>query len=96
MLSIKAIGKFLCLLKSYSLPNNKSLDLTKLKISADNKLNVTQMLQFVFDRVETIWEKTENGSYQRFTPFSTMFSAGFSPRVIKTCQCAVRYQQTLL
>ena len=34
-----------------SLPNDKILDMTKLKVFADNKINVTQMMISVFDRL---------------------------------------------
>ena len=40
-----------------SLPNDKILDQTKLKACADDKINVTQKLQFVIESVKTSWEK---------------------------------------
>ena len=42
-----------------SLPNDKILDETKLKAFADDKINVAQMMVFVFDRVENIVENGE-------------------------------------
>ena len=51
-----------------SLPNDKVLDLTKLKAFADNKINVTQMLKFSLGRVENV-EKGENAGYQHFLLF---------------------------
>ena len=39
------------------LPNEKFLGMTSLKASADDKLNVTKITIFLFDRVETLWEK---------------------------------------
>ena len=35
-------------------PHDKTLDQTKLKTFADDKLNVTKMIDSVFDRVENI------------------------------------------
>ena len=35
------------------LPNGKILDLSNLKTFADDNLNMVQMIEFVFDRVET-------------------------------------------
>ena len=40
-----------------SLPNDKILDWSKLKAFADDKINVANMMIFVFDRVKTLWEK---------------------------------------
>ena len=61
-----------------SVPNNKLLDVTKLKAFADDKINVAQMMIFVFDRVENIL-KGENGKRRKcwlaaFSPFPTMLS----------------------
>ena len=36
------------------LPNNKILDWTKLKSFADNKINVIEKLEFIFNKVENI------------------------------------------
>ena len=41
------------------LPDDKTLDQTKLKAFADDKLNVTKMIVSVFDRVENIVGKGE-------------------------------------
>ena len=49
-----------------SLPNGKILDLTKLKAFADDKINVTKMLQFALGSVENIVGKGENAGYQCF------------------------------
>ena len=49
-----------------SLPNNKILDWSKLKASADNKMNVTENLKFVLGRVENIVGKGENAGYHSF------------------------------
>ena len=42
------------------LPDNKILDLPKLKAFADDKLNVTQNFKVVFHRIENIAGKEEN------------------------------------
>ena len=60
-----------------SLPNDKILDMTKLKAFADDKIIVAQIMISVFDRVENIVGKGENAGYQHFSPFPTMFSKGF-------------------
>ena len=37
-----------------TLPNNKILDLSKLKIFADDKINFAKMMIYVYDRAENI------------------------------------------
>ena len=44
-------------------PNDKILDVTKLKAFADDKINVAQMMFSVFDRLENIVGKIENAGY---------------------------------
>ena len=56
-----------------SLPNDKTLDVTKLKAFADDKINVTQMMIPVFDRVENIVGKGENAGNQHFLLFPQCF-----------------------
>ena len=67
-----------------SFPHDKIMDQTKLKAFADDKLNVTKMIVSVFDRVENIVEK-EKLLVQAISPFSTIFSKGFFPRLVKRC-----------
>ena len=43
-----------------SLPNNKILAWSKLKAFVDDKINMTQKLKFVLERIENIVEKGEN------------------------------------
>ena len=57
----------------YSLPNIKILDFSKLKAFADDKINVTQKLKFVFRRVENNVGKRENAGYQHFLLFPQYF-----------------------
>ena len=52
-----------------SLPNDKILDVTKLKTFADNKLNVASTTISLFDKVENTVEKGENAGYQHFLLF---------------------------
>ena len=63
-----------------SLPNNKILDMSKLKVFADDKINVTQKLKLAFGRVENIVGKGENAGYQHFLlsyiVFKTLLSQG--------------------
>ena len=56
-----------------SLPNDKILDLTKLKAFADGKLKVTKMMIFLFDREENIVGKGENVGYHHFLLFPQCF-----------------------
>ena len=56
-----------------SLPNDKIVDLSKLKDFTDDKLNETQNLKFALGRVDNIMGKGENAA---FSPFHTLFSKG--------------------
>ena len=58
-----------------SLPNDKILDVTKLKAFADDNMNVAQMLISVF--VENHCWKRRKCWLSSFLPFPTMFSRGF-------------------
>ena len=49
------------------------MDLSKLKASADDNLNVTQKLKFALGRVENIVGKGENAGYQHFLLFPQCF-----------------------
>ena len=57
-----------------SLPNDKILDLSKFKVFADDNFNLTKMVKFFFDKVESLVGKGGNTGYQHFFPFPTMFS----------------------
>ena len=69
------------------LPNDKSLDQTKLKAFADDKLNVTKIIISVFDRVENIVGKGEIACTSYFSFFPQCFSKGFFPRRVERCHC---------
>ena len=52
-----------------SVPDDKILGWTNLKVFADVKLNVAKMMNSLFDRVESIVGKGENAGDQHFLPF---------------------------
>ena len=54
-------------------PNNKILDVTKLKALAGDKLNIAKMMFSFFDRVENTVVKGENAGYQHFLLFPQCF-----------------------
>ena len=56
-----------------SLPIDKFLDRSKLKVFAEDNLKVVRMMIYVFDRVENIVGKGENASYQHFLLFPQCF-----------------------
>ena len=58
------------------LPNNKILNVTKLKAFADDKLNVAKMLS-LFHRVENTVGKGENAGNQHFLLFPQCFPKPF-------------------
>ena len=60
-----------------SLLNDKNSDWSKLKVFADNKINVTEKLKFVSERVENIVGKGENAGYQHFFLFPQCFQKAF-------------------
>ena len=61
----------------YTLPKDKILDESKLKVFADNKIKVAKIKTFVFDRVENTVEKEENVGYQQFLLFPRCFQRTF-------------------
>ena len=62
-----------------SLPHDKFLDWSKLKVFADDKINVNQKQKFLFGWVENIAGKGENAGYQHFLLFPQCFQkASFS------------------
>ena len=64
----------LTLYSDNTLPNDKILDVTKLKAFADDKLNVTKMMISLYDRVENTLGKGENAGDQHFLLFPQFFS----------------------
>ena len=55
------------------LPNDKILDVTKLKAFADDTSNVARIMIFLLDRVENTVGKGENAGYQHFLLFPLCF-----------------------
>ena len=66
-----------------SLPNGTILALTKFKTFADDKILVTQTLEFVLGGVENIVGKGENAGYQHFLLFPQCFLKLSLPEVLK-------------
>ena len=65
------------------LPNDKILDVTKLKAFADNQLNIVKMTISRYDRVENIVGKGENAGYQHFLLFPPCFTKPSSSGSLK-------------
>ena len=64
----------LCVLKVViSLPDDKILALSKLKAFADDKINLTQTIKFVFPRTENMLGKTETAVYLHLLLFPQRF-----------------------
>ena len=72
-------SKRLLVLPSVMEKNTKILDQTKLKPFADNKLNVTKMIIFVFDGVEKHCGKKRNCLYKQFLLFPQCFRKAYFP-----------------
>ena len=51
-----------------SLPNDKIFDRSKLKAFADDKINMTEKMEFVLGRLENIVGNGENAGYQHWLP----------------------------
>ena len=56
-----------------SLPNAEIMEWSKLKAFAEIKINVTEKLIFVFEKLENIMGKGENAGYQHFLLFPQCF-----------------------
>ena len=66
-----------------SLPNDKLLDWSKLKAFADNKLNIAEFINSMFDRAENIVGKGENVGHQHFLLFPQCFQKASFSRSLK-------------
>ena len=62
------VGNFFSLI-----PNNKISDQSKLKVLAQDKINMTENLNYFFGRLENIVGKGENAGYQHFLLFPQCF-----------------------
>ena len=65
------------------LPNDKILDLSKLKAFADNKINVTQKGKFALGWLENIVGKGENACHQHFLFFQQCFLKAIFSSLLK-------------
>ena len=63
---------------------------SKFKGFADDKINVTQKLKFVLERVENIVGKGENAVYEHFLLYPQCFQRTLSLRVVKSKDCVVK------
>ena len=87
---VKTVEEISGILNINSLPNDKSLDQTKL-----NEFKMTILMQLKcrflsFDRTENIVEKGENAGYQHFLLFLQCFLKAFFLRVVKSRDCLVK------
>ena len=73
-----------------ALPYNRILDLYRLKAFADDKINVTQNLKFILERVENIVGKGENACYKHFLLLPQYFQSFFFRVVKKSGLCGKR------
>ena len=62
------------------LPNDKILDLFKLKAFAEDKMNVAKLMIHGLDRAENIVGKEENPGYQHFLLFPPCFQKALASR----------------
>ena len=70
----------------YYLPNDKILDVTKLKAFAEVKLNIAKMTISLYDRLKNTGERRKCW-LQAFSPFPTVFSKAFFFRVVNSQDC---------
>ena len=68
------------------LPNNKILDWSKLKQSADDNFKFDENSWKFSERVENTVGKGEIARYEQFLLFP-VFSKGLFPRGVKRCHC---------
>ena len=67
-----------------SLPHDNILDWSRFKALADDKINITKQVKFVFERVESIVGKGENAGYQHFLLFPQFLQKGLFLKVVKS------------
>ena len=66
-----------------SLPNDNFLDWSKLKVFANDKINVTEKLKLVLGRVENLVGKGENAGNQHFPLFLQCFQKASCTSLLK-------------
>ena len=69
---------------------DKISDMTKLKVFADNKLNIARMMKFLLDTVENTVGKKEEMLVTSISPFPTVFSKAFFFWVVKSWDYVVK------
>ena len=78
------------MLKSFNLlPNDKILDLSKLKAFAEDKIKVTEKMKFALEMTENIVGKGGNADYQHFLLFPQYFQ-DFIFKVVKSHDCVIK------
>ena len=71
-------------------PNDKILDLSKLKAIADDKITFTEQMKFVLGRVEKNYGKRGKCWLPAFFPLPIKFTKAFFQSVIKSLDCVVK------
>ena len=75
--------------------NNKILEKSKLDKISDDNLNVSEIMEFVFDTVRNIVEKGENAGYQHFSFQQNVFRCLLSQSRSKSGLCGKGLKQYL-
>ena len=76
-------------------PDNKSLDWSRLKAFADNKLTVTQDIKVISHKIENIVGKEENAGYQHFLLFPQYFQKFFFLHCVKSRHRVLTHSHTM-
>ena len=79
----------LLLVAIMTLPNEKKMDMTKLKAFADDNLNIAKMTISLFDKVENTVGKRRKCLLPA-CHLLTVFSKAFFIRVVKSRDCVVK------
>ena len=72
-----------------SLPDDKTLDWSKFKAFADDKINATN-IEICFGKSRKYCGKRRKCCLPSFSPFPTMFSTGFLYKVVESRDCVVK------
>ena len=91
---VVVLGVVICIIINF-LPNNKILDLSKLKAFSDDKINVKKF-EIYLERVANIVGKGENAGYQHFLLFLQCFQKASISRSLKVGIVLERDKQKLL
>ena len=73
-----------------SSPNDNIFDRSKLKAFAGDKMNMTEKMKIVPERMENIVGKGENAGYQNFLLFPQCFQKVTFSGSLKVRDCAVQ------